>query len=115
VTTYDLSALPPNHKLYLRHLGVQQNRRLFGPSGDETDSWDAENPKLWHATITRVVICDPCGSDHESMWFKGHGYSAEEALEAAWRSLQHFMRICPQLYSANDKPNEDAPPAGGKA
>ena len=113
---YDLSGLPPNHQLRLQRIGVQQNRRRFGPTGNESDdTWDIENPKLWHATITRVVICEPCGSEHESTWFKGHGYSADEALQAAWDSLQHFMRIVPQLYPANDKPKKGPEPAGGNA
>lgn len=113
---YDLSKLPVNNKLFLRFLDKTSNRRAFGPTGDCEfgGSWDEENPKLWHATITPIIVCESCCSEKERLWFRGHGHSADEAIQEAWDTFQAAWTIYPDLYPANVKPTEAAPPAGGK-
>ena len=92
----DLEKLPLNYELKLVRLNDAAIRAVWGPSGRGALGSFAALPgdyvlPQFHCVIVARTLCADCGAFHETVWHKGHGHTATEALAEACASVTAML------------------------
>lgn len=87
----DIEQLPVNYKLTLWRMDDWRTKKSFGPDGRGEHFYprpdDGRDVPQWHCVIVPEKTCESCRQDRETAWFKGHGHTAQEAMDEAWQQI----------------------------
>lgn len=86
--------LPKNFELKLFCLNAKESLKFItmnsigAPIQPDKIKLTIHPDTTWFCCITRSVVCENCGQPHTGPYFKGIGYSANEALRQSFEKMK---------------------------